>query len=196
MDAPAKNGAVAAASGASDRPDGLIDLLGGLAVLSTGIGWACGLGGLAASWIPLWVVLRAPLHRRFVEPRLRHAGGGAPPPGAAGLAWAAVLGAGLLALAVVALLLVRRGPVPAFLARVDAGLPAVLVAVGAVVAAALTGERRFGAYGVFLCGAATATVLLDGGPALPLVAGGLFAAASGAVLFVRFLRGAGGRENS
>jgi len=170
--------------------DGLVDLLFGLAVLVTGIAWETSLGALSALHVPLWIVLWSPLRRRIVEP---HAGfvefsRARRTRNAHALAWTAALGIGSLALYATAAFVIPRwidGPV---LPLLVAGLPAMLVAVGAVLASVLLSTWRFAAYALALALAAAITVLWSLGPSMPLVAGGLVAAISGATLLTRFIR--------
>ncbi len=170
--------------------DGLVDLLFGGALLVTGIGWASDLGALAVVQAPLWVVLWAPLRKRFVEPRAgyvefsmarrqrnTHA-----------LRWTVALGVGTLVLfALVALLIPRpvEGELPR---RLVVGLPAMLVAIGVALAGVLMGAVRFGTYALGLALAAAFTVMLSLAPDIPLVAGGLAVTGWGATLFARFMR--------
>jgi hypothetical protein len=169
--------------------DGLLDLLCGMALLVTGLGWESRLGALAVVQAPLWIVLWAPLRRRLVEPR-------------AGfvrfslarrrrktrsLWWSLLLGVALLAVfAALAVLARQRGAGPSLAQAVD-GLPALLVAVAAVLAGLLTGARRFQTYALLLVAAAFLTVYFAAGPALPLVGVGAVAVGCGAVLLAWFL---------
>ena len=74
------------------------------------------------------------------------------------------------------------------LGRVISGLPAVLLAVGALIVAQLTGARRFGAYALLLIFLASTTIVLQLGPAMPMLASGIVVTLSGSILMVRFLR--------
>lgn len=170
--------------------DGLLDLLSGAALLVTGAGWALGLGALAAVQAPLWVVLWAPLRRRVVEPRAGFVRFSAArrQRTTGGLRWTLATGVAALLLTAGAVTLVALRGAPTAAPRLAAALPAVLVAVPAVPAAVLTGARRFHVYAIALLVAAALTVVLDTGPALPLVAVGLGAVAAGTVLLRRFLR--------
>jgi len=170
--------------------DGLLDLLGGLALLVAGIGWETTLGPLATVQAPLWIALWIPLHRKIVEPRAgfvrfslarrqstTHR-----------LAWTLALGVGVFVLVAAVALLARGETVQPSARHLVAALPAALVALAAGIAAVLTGARRFLAYAVTLLAAGAATVLLGLGPALPLALGGLVATVSGGVLLRRFIR--------
>jgi hypothetical protein len=95
---------------------------------------------------------------------------------------------GTLALLVAALFFPWEQRAVPVLQRLAPALPAVLVALAAGLASVLTGARRFQAYGLVLIAAAAVTVLLDRGPALPLVVGGVVVVASGVILLTRFVR--------
>lgn len=170
--------------------DGLVDLLAGLALLVTGLGWETELGALAVIQAPLWIALWGPLRRRLVEPRAGSVtfSRSRRERNARGLGWTLALGVGFLALAVLTLVVVRGQGAGAALPLLVPGLPALLVAVAAGLAGLLTGARRFQGYGLALLAAAAVTVLLRGGPALPLAAVGLVMVASGGILLVRFLQ--------
>ncbi len=170
--------------------DGLLDLLSGLAVLGIGVGWAAGLGPLAALQPPLWVLLWTPLRRRIVEPRAGYVrfARSRRRRSARELGLTLVLGLTVLSLAVLAAAIVRSGGVTPLLGSLDAGIPALLVALPAGLAGLLTGARRFYAYALVLVAAAGAAALFPLGPALPLAAAGLVVAGTGAALLTRFLR--------
>jgi hypothetical protein len=170
--------------------DGLVDLLFGAALLVTGLGWESSIGALAVIQAPLWVILWAPLRRRFVEP---HAGFvefslGRRRRNSRALLWSVSLGFAALVLYALAAVVLPR-TVDGFLARrLVQGLPAMLVALGAIQAGLLLGAVRFAAYAVGLALAAAVTVVLSSGPAAPLVVGGLGVTGVGATLLGRFLR--------
>ncbi len=170
--------------------DGLLDVLSGLALLVTGLGWESELGALAVIQAPLWIVLWGPLRRRIVEPRAGFVEFSLArrKRSARGLWWTVALGVGALVLVILAALFIREHGAPAASRLLSPGLPAVLVALAAGLASLLTGARRFRAYGLVLLAGAAATVLLARGPALPLVVGGLVVAVSGALLLGRFVR--------
>jgi len=170
--------------------DGLVDLLSGLALLVTGLGWETELGALAVIQAPLWIVLWGPLRRRVVEPRAGFVrfSLARQERNVRGLGWTLALGVGFLALAGLALVVVRGQGAGAALQLLVPGLPALLVAVAAGLAGLLTGARRFLAYGLALLAGALVTVLLGGGPALPLAAVGLVMVASGGTLLARFVQ--------
>jgi len=170
--------------------DGLVDLLFGVALLVAGIGWTSSLGVLAVIQAPLWVILWAPLRRRFVEP---HAGFvefsvGRRRRNSRALLWSVSLGVTVLVLYGLAALVLPRTADGFLTRRLVQGLPAMLVALGAIQAGLLLGAVRFGAYAVGLALAAVVTVVLSSGPAVPLVVGGLGVTGAGATLFGRFLR--------
>lgn len=170
--------------------DGLLDILCGLAVLVTGLGWTGGLGPLAVVQAPLWIVLWPPLRHRIVEPRAGFVRFSLSRRQRTSRRLWQTAGLGLVALALTAAAIVvvpTRGPEP-MLRSLSAGLPAVLVAVPASLAALLTGARRFLAYALVLVAGAVVTVVVEAGPAPPLTAAGLVAVGAGAGLLARFLR--------
>jgi len=171
--------------------DGLLDLLGGLALLVTGIGWETAMGALATIQAPLWIVLWGPLRRKIVEPRAGFVRFSLARQTSTSreLSWTLALGVGALALVAAVALLPRGEGVRLAIGHLVAGLPAVLVALAAAFAGILTGARRFYGYGLALLAAAVVTVLFGLGPALPLVLGGLVAVACGAVLLRQFVLG-------
>lgn len=171
--------------------DGLLDVLAGSALLVMGAGWAIGLGALAVIQAPLWVLLWVPLRRRLVEPRAGFVEFSRSRQAQVRRGLRQALADGLRALAIVVLLaiLVRETGASASGREMIAGLPAVLVAAAAALAGALTSARRFYGYAVVLVVAAVATVLLDLGPAMPLVVASLVVIATGLSLIVSFVRG-------
>lgn len=169
--------------------DGLLDLLGGLGLLGLGIAWAFDLPlvgvALPAILIPLW----EPLRRRIVEPRAGYVefSRGRQASTNRGLLLTLASGAGVLALVLAVYALARDSATGLLGARAVQGLPATLVAVLAVLTGLLIGARRFALYGVVLVLAATGTILLEGGPAAPMMIGGVVVLVSGAALMSRFL---------
>lgn len=170
--------------------DGLLDLLCGLALLVTGLGWTSELGALAAIHVPLWVTLWAPLRRSIVEPRAGFVrfSSSRRKRNATSLRRTLALGIGTLVLLVVVYFVrgQQQWALPA-LERSISGLPAVLVAFAASLTGILTGALRFQVYGLVLLAAAAVTVWLDAGPAMPLVAGGALVVISGTTLLARFV---------
>ena len=106
-----------------------------------------------------------------------------------GIQGGALFGAGILALFVALFVFQTRseGGVDAFLQEWIAGLPAVLLALMAIMVAAMTGLFRFMGYGVVLvaCGSVGTWLGLEPGAQI-LIAGGIITLA-GATLFTRFL---------
>jgi hypothetical protein len=169
--------------------DGLLDILAGVGLLGVGVGWAVDLPVLGAVVPALLVPLWLPLRRRIVEPRVgfvefsqarQHRV-------ARGLYGALGLGVVVLVAALGSYFWIadfRQGSVATTLVP---GLPAALLALLAVLTGLLTGAQRFGLYGVALVFAAAATILMNGGPAAPMLAGGGLVLCSGIALLVRFL---------
>lgn len=166
--------------------DGILDLLAGFAVVLIGVGYMVEFFLTGAIVLPLalaiWVVLR----KRVVEPRAGYVEFSRQRRERAGreLLGATVVGAGVLALALILMMLFRGGSVPG--AYVDA-LPAVLVALMAVMAGVLTRAWRFAAYAAVLVAVGSGAVLVGTGPGLSLVVGGLVVWGAGVVLLARFL---------
>ena len=127
--------------------------------------------------------------RRFVEPRAGYVefSLSRQNQNSRNLKWAAALGGGMLLLTLLLVVVSRRREAASALEGLISGLPAGLVALASILAGILTGARRFHVYGLVLLASAAATISLAGGPALPLVIGGLVVSLSGATLLVRFL---------
>lgn len=173
--------------------DGLVDLFIGLALASIGIFWlwfepVAGLAGVVAAAIA-WAMV--PIRRRIVEPRVGYVRWTAPR-----LKWERKqlrflfgLGSVALLIGVGLVLSVVRGDADTSGDRnAVAGLPAVLLAVGAFVLAATSRFRRLWGYGAVLLGAASVTILIDAGPGGSLLAAGAAIGIVGLVLLGRFLR--------
>ena len=173
--------------------DGLIDLFIGLGLASIGILWlwfepVAGLAGVFAAAIG-WAMV--PIRRRIVEPRMGYVRWTAPR-----LKWERKQLRLLFGLGSVALL-IGVGLVLAIVSgdadtsgdrNVVAGLPAVLLAVGAFVLAATSGFKRLWVYGAVLLSAAAVTILIEAGPGGSLLAAGAAVGVVGIVLLGRFLR--------
>lgn len=170
--------------------DGLLDLVAGIAVLSIGIGWWFEWAVLAAVapaliW-PLW----APLHRKLIEPRAgyvefsrrrqQHT--------RRSLLLAVLLGIGAFLLGIGAFVYVMHRGMDSPYVRIVPGIPAALLAGGALIGAQLTGARRFLGYGLALLAAAGLTAVFDLGPAAPMLFGGAVVTLCGLAMLVRFLR--------
>lgn len=169
--------------------DGLLDLLAGLALLITGLGWESDWGPLASIQAPLWIVLWVPLRRKIVEPRVgfvkfslarqKHT---------THRLWQTLgVGVAFLVLIALAMLTIREWGANSVLRDLVPGLPPVLVALAAGLTGILTGARRFHLYGLLLLAAAAAVIYLARGPGLSLLAVSLVVVSCGLVLFTRFL---------
>lgn len=170
--------------------DGLLDLLCGLGLLTTGLGWIGGLDAFAVLLVPLWITLWSPLRRKIVEPRAGYVrfSLSRQESTARDLRWTLALGVGVFALLVIgAWGLQERQPQP-LLQLLAPGIPALLLALGAGLTGMLTGARRFQAYGLALVAAALAICFVIREPALPLIVVGGIVTVSGANLLVRFVR--------
>ncbi len=172
--------------------DGLLDLLVGVALLTIGVGWWQDQPVLAAVAPALMVPLWAPLRRRIVEPRAGYVefSQARQSQTRTGLkvTFALLVGTFLLGVGLFLYLQRAEGPEPVSgLGHYIAGLPAMLLAIGALIGAQITAAHRFRAYAVllFLCGATT--IAMGWGPAMPMLVGGIGVFLSGLVLMVRFL---------
>ena len=169
--------------------DGLLDILFGCAVLVMGLGWMA-FGALAVLQAPIWIALWLPLRRAYVEP---HAGyvrfsQTRRQRNTHHLTLTLVLGVGTLALAAVAAFKLDRTDISDFAAQWVAGLPALIVAIGAAIASVLTGARRFYTYASILVLSALVTVMVSRGPELSFTVAGIAILIGGAIMFGRFRR--------
>jgi len=173
--------------------DGLIDLFIGLGLAVIGITWlwlepVAGLAGVFAA-VVAWALV--PIRRRIVEPRVGYVTWTAPR-----LKWERKQLRLLFGLGTVALLsgvglvlsIVNGDGVTSGDRNVVAGLPAVLLSIGAFVIAAASGFKRLWGYGTVLVSAATVTILIEAGPGGSLLAAGAAIGVVGGVLLSRFLR--------
>lgn len=167
--------------------DGLLDLLAGVALVLTGVGWLAGFipaGGIAPV---LALVLWPGLRRRITEPRmgyvrfngtrlreLRHGG-------------LALLVLGLGFLAFILLTAAQGGP-PSDLERwLAPAIPAFLVALLAISVAAALHLVRVTGYAAAFVLAGIAVAILNAEPGWALLAGGGLMFVAGALLLRRFL---------
>ena len=173
--------------------DGLIDLFIGLGLALIGMTWIwfgaeAGLSGGIAAVVAAALV---PIRRRIVEPRVGYVRWTAPR-----LEWERRQKRLLFALVTVAMLSgvavaqsLASGEGAAIADRnVVAGLPAVLLAVGAFVVAATSGFKRLWGYGAVLLSAGAVTLIFEAGPGGSLLASGAVFGIVGLVLLGRFLR--------
>ncbi len=173
--------------------DGLLDLLCGIALLAIGAGWWFDQVVLAAVCPGLLVPLWAPLRQRIVEPRAGYVEFSQERQGhtRTGVQVTILLGVGTLLLGVgLYFYMQRSGSVESLVGVTHyiAGLPAALLALGAVIAAQITSAHRFRAYALLLLLASATTIAMGWGPAMPMLAGGIGVVVSGLVLMSRFLR--------
>lgn len=173
--------------------DGLVDLFLGLGLALIGALWlwfesVAGLAGVFAAAVA-WALV--PIRRRVVEPRVGYVRWTAPR-----LKWERkqlrllfVLGSVALLIGVgLALSLANGDGGTSGDRNVVAGLPAILLAIGAFVLAATSGFKRLWGYGTILMIAAAVTILIEAGPGGSLLAAGAAIGAVGVVLLSRFLR--------
>ena len=171
--------------------DGSIDVSAGVALLVTGIFWLTG-PAVGQSIAPLVGLVLYPILRSKVsEPRIGRVRFGAGRRAKLRRGHWLMIGAGLVALALgVGLFLARdSGSDDSSLARtLVPGLPAALVGLMSIGAAAMLGLSRFLVYAGVLVGAGGAVILLEAHPGWALLAGGIFVTISGLVLMLRFVR--------
>ena len=173
--------------------DGLVDLFIGLGLALIGALWlwfesVAGLAGVFAA-IVAWAL--PPIRRRIVEPLVGYVMWTAPR-----LKWERnqlrlLFGLGTVALLIgvgVVLSIVRGDGVVSEDRNVVAGLPAVLLAIGAFVLAATSGFKRLWGYGAILLIAAGVTILIEAGPGGSLLTAGAGIGIVGVVFLGRFLR--------
>ena len=170
--------------------DGIVDLVGGVAVLFIGVGYLMEQVLAEIVVVPLGVVAWMILRARIVEPRAGYVKLSRSRRERSGRELAATVGVGtgMLILFLVLGLKVRGGD--ADLARWVDGLPALLMALPVLMAGALIRARRFAVYAaVFVLGAVSG-VQMGFGPGAPLMVGGTVMGVVGATLLARFLAGA------
>jgi hypothetical protein len=165
--------------------DGTLDLVGGAAVVLIGLTYVLEQLVWVGAIVPLGLVTWWGIRRQVVEPWAGYVEFSRSRRDRWERELTGMIGVGVGVLAMVAFGAVRlAGGVPASLV---AGLPAVLLAVGAGLTGGLTRSWRFGAYAAVFVAAAVATVVVGTDPGWPIVAAGLVIWAVGAVLFGRFL---------
>lgn len=170
--------------------DGLLDLLCGLGVLFIGVGWFFGEPITAAVAPAILVSFWVPLRRSIVEP---HAGyvefsKRRQQKTRQGLHLTLWLGVVALLLGLFVFAYMETTGFSVRLLKVIPALPAVLLALGALLAVQITGARRFLVYALVLVAGCFVTVLSSQGPALPMLIGGAVISVAGAVLVIRFRR--------
>ncbi len=170
--------------------DGILDLVGGVAVLLIGVGYLLEEIFAEIIVVPLGIVAWMILRARIVEPRAGYVKLSRSRRERSGRELAATVGVGtgLLILFVALGLKVRAGD--ADLARWVDGLPALLIALSMLMAGALIRARRFSVYAAVFVLGAVAGVVMGFGPGAPLMVGGAVMGVAGATLLARFLAGA------
>lgn len=165
--------------------DGTLDLVGGAAVVLIGLTYVLGQLFLVGAIVPVALVTWWGIRRQVVEPRAGYVDFSRSRRDRSGreLTGTVLVGVGALVLVAVGALRFAGGVAETLVA----GLPALLLAVGAVLAGGLTRAWRFGGYAAVFLVAAVATVVLGTDPGWPVVASGLVVWVTGAVLFSRFL---------
>lgn len=170
--------------------DGILDLVGGVAVLLIGVGYLMEQVLVEIAVAPFGVVAWTILRARIVEPRAGYVklSRSRRERSSRELAATVGVGMGMLILFVVLGVKVRVGN--ADLARWVDGLPALLIALPALLTGALIRARRFSVYAAVFVLGAVSSVLMGFGPGVPLMVGGTGMGAVGATLLARFLAGA------
>jgi hypothetical protein len=166
--------------------DGVLDLVAGAAVALIGLGYMVEQYLVVAVVLPLGLTVWLLLRKRLVEPRAGYVefSRGRRALVRRELLGAVALGGGLFAMILVLLGMSDRLP---GLGELGDAVPALLMAMMAVMAAGLTRAWRFVGYATLLAAGGVGTALVAGGPWLPLMIGGLVALVIGAVLLARFL---------
>ena len=167
--------------------DGLLDLLAGLAVSLIGAAWLFDFV-LAVVIVPPVVITMWPLLRaRITEPRLGSVRFNSERMSAlrVGLGMSVAVGVGFLALVLIRVL---GGSTPSTLSTwIAPGIPALLLAVLAVLASQLLQLRRIALYAVILVASALLVALLAVGPGWALLLAGAIVAISGVLQLARFM---------
>jgi hypothetical protein len=167
--------------------DGTLDLVAGASVVLIGFTYVFEQHVFVGVVLPLALVAWMVVRRWVVEPRAGYVEFSRSRRERSGreVVGALAAGTGLLILALLGAMGVRSGGlVPGD--AVDA-LPALLIALGAGVAAGLTRAPRFGVYAALFVAVGAVTVWLGAAPGWPLAVGGFVTLASGTVLLARFL---------
>lgn len=169
--------------------DGLLDLLAGLGVLLIGVGWQFDQPVLAAVGPALLVTMWAPLRRAIVDPRAGYVEFSAGVRARESRGRWMLVSVGVIALlaGIGAYVVAMRGGVMQ-IGPLVAGLPAVLLGVGAALAGGVLRLPRFTAYAMALVVLGAITVLYGLRPGAPMLVAGPIVLGSGVVLMARFLR--------
>lgn len=169
--------------------DGLIDLFFGVSLLLIGLAWQFDLVPLGAIGPALLVSIWKPTRQRLIEPRTGYAEPGAGTRGRLSRGVSMLLAVGVVSFlsGVVVYLFARQGR-PVSLSGIVPGLPALIIAVGAMLASQAFVLPRFAAYAIVLAAAGAATIILGGHPAPSMLSGGLVVTVTGAALLARFIR--------
>jgi len=172
--------------------DGLIDIFVGIALVGLGSFWLSSeTSAYGAIFIPILIPFWSVARQRITLPRL----------GEVTLSTARqttehrklgvmiLLGVVVMAIGVAWFMVIRGGgPRPDWLAHSVAGLPAMLLAFGAMVTAFAIGQLRFFIYSAALAISGVIVVLLSLRPGWGFLPAGIIALLTGAVHFYRFLR--------
>lgn len=169
--------------------DGLIDLFFGLGAMAIGICWATGLVALGALIPAVLVPFWSPLRRKLIEPRagiVKFARARAES-NRRMLRTAFLIGLGSLTLFTALFWFAGPGQLD-IIRTFIAGVPAILV--GAVACLVVLGLRiaRFLLHALVFATCGVAIALIDGNPAVAIIAGGAIVALSGTWILIRFLR--------
>ncbi len=169
--------------------DGLIDLFSGIGLLLLGIAWQFDLVPLGSIGPALLAPLWKPVRQRLIEPRAGYAEPGTRTRQRMTRGMMRLLGAGTgsMLLGILLFAFVRGGGTLSAPNLVP-GLPAILLAGGAALAAQAFAMPRFLLHAAVLAGVGAATVLLAWHPAPSMLVGGTQMTLTGTLLLTRFIR--------
>jgi hypothetical protein len=171
--------------------DGALDLAAGLALMFAAVLWLLGAKVGIAIAPAIGLAAFPILRKRITEPRMGSVRFNESRRSKLRRAQLMALVGGAVALAaVLALVLLRNGATSgASLEQTIApGIPAALVALMSLIAAAMLGLVRFVVYALALLACAAVVIIIDGRPAAAELAGGVIVTVTGAVLMRRFAR--------
>jgi len=168
--------------------DGLLDLFSGLGLMLIGLAWLVDLVALGAVapalLLPFWPLAR----RRITEPRTGFARFREERVALETRKQLGLVAVGCLFLAAaVASWFAARAAIRDNAAQLVAGLPAALLAIGAVLAGMLLGLARFGVYAIFLIGAGALVIRENLEPGWSILGGGAAILLCGLGLLARFV---------
>jgi hypothetical protein len=171
--------------------DGSVDLFTGIALSCLAIAWIFDLVALGPIAPPLAMLFWVPFRRRVVEPRLGHVQFDQQRQGKIRKGMVTMIGIGCftLALGIAAYVLQTNGGGDGeWIKQLIPGLPASLIAIGALISAVMFEIPRLAYYALPFMAGGAGVILLECDPGWGLLGGGLATTAVGAILIARFLR--------